>query len=481
MVFSSLTFLFYLLPITLIVYFILSFSRPLQNFWLFLVSLVFYAWGEPVYIVLLLVSIVSNYLIGLLVGKYRLDRPKIAKGGVVLACVINLGILFVFKYLGFVCESINTAAGSSIVPVLQIALPIGISFFTFQALSYVIDVYRGDSEVQKNPFWVGLYIAFFPQLVAGPIVKYKSIAKQINDRKFSADVFSRGVTRFATGVAKKVLLANNLAVIVDDIFNLTATGKDNYSVPVLMAWLGAICYTMQIYMDFSGYSDMAIGLGQMFGFQFEENFNYPYISKSIGEFWRRWHISLGTWFKEYVYFPLGGSRVSNMDIMVRNTLVVWLLTGIWHGANWTFLFWGLVNFVFLIFERLVRWDKIEIPNFWKHIYCMLIITVSWVMFRADSLYQLSEYFGNMFGTNMNGFYSATTGAFVKEYAIVLFFSVLFCMPVAPWCRKKVDQLQNKFAAVSLNMLHIVALMGVFTVSVISLIKGGYNPFIYFNF
>ena len=337
----------------LIIYYLFFFCRPVQNIWLFAASLIFYAWGEPVYVLLLIGSIVANYILGLFEENWRDKNPKFAKIGIVVACVVNLGLLFIFKYFNFVTTTINDIIGKDILDVPEIVLPIGISFFTFQALSYVIDIYRGDTHAQKNPLYVGLYISFFPQLIAGPIVRYKTIAEQINNRKSDFSLFTTGTTRFAVGLSKKVLLANNLAVVVDVIFNLTQTTKQYYSVPVLMAWLGAICYTLQIYMDFSAYSDMAIGLGQMFGFQFEENFNYPYITKSIGEFWRRWHISLGTWFKEYVYFPLGGSRTKNRDQMVRNTFIVWLLTGIWHGAYWTFLFWGLYNFAFIILERLI--------------------------------------------------------------------------------------------------------------------------------
>ena len=465
----------------LIIYYLFFFCRPVQNIWLFAASLIFYAWGEPVYVLLLIGSIVANYILGLFEENWRDKNPKFAKIGIVVACVVNLGLLFIFKYFNFVTTTINDIIGKDILDVPEIVLPIGISFFTFQALSYVIDIYRGDTHAQKNPLYVGLYISFFPQLIAGPIVRYKTIAEQINNRKSDFSLFTTGTTRFAVGLSKKVLLANNLAVVVDVIFNLTQTTKQYYSVPVLMAWLGAICYTLQIYMDFSAYSDMAIGLGQMFGFQFEENFNYPYITKSIGEFWRRWHISLGTWFKEYVYFPLGGSRTKNRDQMVRNTFIVWLLTGIWHGAYWTFLFWGLYNFAFIIVERLIGFEKNEGHNILKHIYSLIVITFGWVLFRADTLYELNEYIGNMFGLNNNGIYNARTGMFVKEYALVIVFSILFSMPIARICRERVDAMKNTIARISLRGLYVVGLITVVFLSVVSMVKGGYNPFIYFNF
>ncbi|ADL34254.1 acyltransferase MBOAT family [Butyrivibrio proteoclasticus B316] len=481
MVFSSIPFLLYFLPIVLLVYYAFSFCRPVQNIWLFIASIVFYAWGEPVYVILLLASILVNYILGLFEQSIRDKNDKAAKAGIVVACLVNLGLLFVFKYLTFILTSVNDFAGMELIQVPDIRLPIGISFFTFQALSYVIDIYRKDTDAQKNPLYVGLYIAFFPQLIAGPIVRYKTIAEQIKSRKSTLDLFANGTTRFAVGISKKVLLANNIAIVADTIFRLTQTTKEYYSVPVTMAWLGGICYTLQIYMDFSAYSDMAIGLGQMFGFCFEENFNYPYITKSIGEFWRRWHISLGTWFKEYVYFPLGGSRVKNKDKMVRNTLIVWILTGIWHGAYWTFIFWGIYNLIFIIFERVVSFEKIEGHDFLKHIYSLVVIMFGWIMFRADTLYELGEYFANMFGLTNNAFYNARVGMFLKEYALVIIFSIVFSMPVARICREKLEKMENGALKIGLKSAYVVGLTAAFTFSVISMVKGGYNPFIYFNF
>lgn len=353
MLFSSVIFLFYFLPIVFISYYLLSFSKTLQNILLFFVSLFFYAWGEPYYVVLLIFSICLNYCLGLLIQKYHTDKNK-KKIFLIIACICNVGLLFIFKYLYFTVSTLSSIFGFAY-SLKPITLPVGISFFTFQALSYVIDIYRQDAKAQKNIMYVGLYIAFFPQLIAGPIVRYTSIEKQIQERKINMRKLSVGVCRFIGGLAKKVLLSNSLAIVVDYCFE----ASKYQSISVVVAWIGAICYCMQLYYDFSGYSDMAIGLGLMFGFDFDENFNYPFVSKSISEFWRRWHISLSTWFKDYVYFPLGGSRVENNSIMVRNLLIVWSLTGLWHGANWTFVIWGLYNFVFIFIEKLIHFEKIK--------------------------------------------------------------------------------------------------------------------------
>ncbi|WP_293982566.1 MBOAT family protein [uncultured Clostridium sp.] len=481
MVFSSIVFLFYFLPIVLIGNYILCFSRRLQNLWLFVTSIFFYAWGEPLYVAVLLLSICVNYVIGIIVSKYRDKNRNYAKFFVFIACLLNLSNLFIFKYLGFVIDMINEIVGKDIIVFEKLSMPIGISFFTFQALSYVIDIYRKDAEVQKNPILVGLYIAFFPQLVAGPIVRYKTIAEQMQTRKFNINQFCTGICRFVVGLSKKILLANNLAIIVDNIYNLTETGKHLYDVSISMAWLGSIAYTLQIYMDFSGYSDMAIGLGQMFGFQFEENFNYPYITKSISEFWRRWHISLSTWFKEYVYFPLGGSRVKNKDKMIRNLLIVWLLTGIWHGASMTFIAWGLYNFIFIFCERLIGFDKKNSHPVLRHIYALVIINFGWVLFRSDDFYVLSQYLSNMFGLNNNSFYSNETGMIIREYALVLIASIVFSMPTSKIIRAKIQKSKNKLLVLGMRVGYPVALTCTISLCVLCLVKGGYNPFIYFNF
>ncbi len=481
MVFSSLEFLLYFLPITFIGYFILSFSVTLQNIWLLIVSIFFYAWGEPVYVIVLIISILINYISGLIIGVSQNRKEKAAKVVVILAVVINLGILFAFKYLGFFVEIINSAAGTTFLPVPEIVLPIGISFYTFQAMSYVIDVYRKDSKVQKNLFYLGLYVVFFPQLVAGPIVRYNTIEEYIHHRKFSLNQLTAGITRFAVGMVKKILLSNNLAIVVDTVYDLVETGNDLYSTSLVMAWIGAVFYMLQIYYDFSGYSDMAIGLGKMFGFEFEENFNYPYISKSIGEFWRRWHISLGTWFKEYVYFPLGGSRVKNKDVMVRNTAVVWILTGLWHGASWNFILWGVYNLFFILLERITGFEKSKVPNSIKYIYSNFIVLIGWVIFRAENLYILSEMVSNMFLLNNNHFCDSTAIMILKEYWMVLIPAIVFSMPIAPYLRKRLIEKQKWFISVPLRIIYISLLAIFFVVCFITTIRGGYNPFIYFNF
>lgn len=480
MLFTSISFVFYFLPVVLLLYYVFSFSRLFQNILLFIASLVFYAWGDVKYLFLMLFSILMNTGLGYLVDRHRYKRKR-AKAIMYIACALNLGILFVFKYLNFVVRNVNDLIGSDVIVVRNIMLPIGISFFTFQALSYVVDVYRNDAKVEKNPFYVGLYIAFFPQLIAGPIIRYNTVAKQIHLRMSSYKKFSIGCTRFVTGFCKKIILANNFAIIADNIFDLSKIGTSVYQVPVCMAWLGAIAYTLQIFFDFSAYSDMAIGLGLMFGFEFEENFNYPYISKSISEFWRRWHISLSTWFKEYVYFPLGGSRVENQDKMVRNTFIVWLLTGIWHGAEWTFILWGLCNFVFIMLERMFKFEDSKIPGIIKNIYTMFVIVIGWVLFRAENLTLVREYFANMFGANYNGFINDFTIMIVREYAVFFIIGFILCTPIAKRFNKLcVDgkmKLVNKCAVI----VYPIVLMILFLISVSYLVIGSYNPFIYFNF
>ncbi|HAU86400.1 MAG TPA: membrane-bound O-acyltransferase family protein [Lachnospiraceae bacterium] len=470
MLFSSIIFLFYFLPVVLVLYYGTFWSRRLQNTLLLLVSLFFYGWGEPKYVFLMIGSIVFNYVMGMLIHRYQ------KRFLLVLTIVGNLGVLFVFKYLSFFVRNLNAATDYRYqLSVPNIVLPIGISFFTFQAMSYVIDVYRKNVKVQKNPFYLGLYVSFFPQLIAGPIVRYAAIEEQIMNRKETWQKFSAGSCRFIMGLSKKVLISNNMAVIADRIF--TMQGQQH--IPVSLAWLGAIAYTLQIYYDFSGYSDMAIGLGLMFGFKFEENFNYPYISRSIGEFWRRWHISLGTWFKEYVYFPLGGSRGANKDKMVRNMLVVWALTGIWHGAEWTFVFWGLFNFVFLMLERLLDFESSDIPSVIKHVYCMLLVTLGWVLFRSTDLIQAGRYIADMFGFGKEGLSSQYTWMFIRENIVFLMAGIIFSMPIAQKTNAYIYKQKSRYQV--LEACYPFAVIALFIISISYLVKGTYNPFIYFNF
>lgn len=478
MLFPSIVFLFYFFPVVLVLYYSLfRWSIRLQNLLLLLASLLFYAWGEPKNVLLLLASCVMNWLFGLLIHQWK----RMAKPLLLITCVLNLGVLGYYKYLHFILDNIHAAAGRKLFEEPEIALPIGISFFTFQAMSYVIDVYRGKVEVQKNPLYVALYIALFPQLIAGPIVRYSTIEDQLLNRSHSLAGFSDGVWRFIQGLAKKVLLANSFAGIADQIYGITLAGHELLKVPVLLAWLGSFAYTLQICFDFSGYSDMAIGLGKMFGFTFEENFNFPYISRSIGEFWRRWHISLGTWFREYVYFPLGGSRVESKDLMVRNLLIVWVLTGLWHGASWTFVLWGLLNFLCIFLERLFLFERWKGPGWAKHLYTMFMVNLGWVLFRSESFYQFSEYIGNMFGWNENGVYSDMVWMFLREYAVFWTAGILSCIPFMAWLKKRRFMERLQTAQILDVMVYPAGMLGIFAVCVIYLVKGGYNPFIYFNF
>ncbi|SMC76013.1 MBOAT family O-acyltransferase [Papillibacter cinnamivorans] len=470
MLFSSAVFLFVFLPCVLAGYYILfRWNRTLQNVFLLLASLFFYAWGEPWFVLVMIASILVNYGFGLWVSVCR-TRPRAARLAITAMLAVNLGILFVYKYLGFTVRNINLLFSSKL-SVPSLVLPIGISFFTFQAISYVLDVYRGRGEAQKNPLNVGLYISFFPQLIAGPIVKYETVAQQIRDRKETWEDFSAGVCRFILGLGKKVLLANTLALVAEKAFNL---GGGNLSVS--FAWMGALAYTFQIYFDFSGYSDMAIGLGRMFGFHFLENFNYPYISRSITEFWRRWHISLSTWFRDYVYFPLGGSRVQSKARLVFNLFVVWLLTGIWHGANWTFICWGLFYFILITAEKLTGFDRrLQRRGFLPHLYTMLLVVCGWVMFRADSMAAAAEYLKAMFGLQGNGLWDANTMLYVLENRWFFPAAVLFSLPTAKWLGARFSD-KPVF-----GFLYAAGLLLILAVSVSYIIKGSYNPFIYFNF
>lgn len=465
MVFSSTTFLFLFLPIVLIAYYnqIIK-SLPFKNAVLIVSSIFFYAWGEPVYVLLMLGSILVNWALGLIVDKNR--ENKKSKVALTVSVIVNIGMLFVFKYLTFTLENVNAILHTDI-NTLNITLPIGISFFTFQAMSYVIDVYRGNGEVQKNPCNVALYISFFPQLIAGPIVRYQTIADQIKSRHENFDDFTNGTYRFMIGFVKKVLIANNVAIVADGIF-------DSKVGSVSSAWLGALAYTLQILFDFSGYSEMAIGLGKMFGFNFLENFDYPYISKSVSEFWRRWHISLGTWFRDYVYFPLGGSRVQKKSRLVFNLFVVWTLTGIWHGANWTFLVWGLFYFVILTLEKLTGFP--EKLGFFSHIYTMLLVIIGWVIFRAKDITSAWSYLKDMFGFGSLPFYDDTTLFYLSNYKFFFIFGAICCFPIIRALKKKINTDKPVYTVV-----WGILLIALFLISVTYTIKGTYNPFIYFNF
>lgn len=464
MLFSSEVFLFVFLPAVLLGYYILKpLGKPLQNIFLLIASLIFYAWGEPRFVIIMITSIVANYIFGLLVGRFK-DKKGIKRLFLILSIIYNVSILFVFKYLVFSVTNINSIFSLHL-PVPNIVLPIGISFFTFQSMSYVFDVYKGTEESQKNIIDLSLYIALFPQLIAGPIVRYNTVAYQIRHRQESVSMFSEGVPRFILGLFKKVMLANTLALVSDKAFSLPA---GELSLP--FAWLGALCYTLMIFYDFSGYSDMAIGLGKMFGFEFEENFNYPYISKSVSEFWRRWHMSLGTWFRDYIYFPMGGSRVKTKKRLVLNLFTVWFLTGVWHGANWTFVLWGLFYFVFLTLEKLYQ-DKFQkIPAAVQYIYTMLCVIFGWVLFRADNVGAALSYMKAMIIPS--GIDGSLALLHLKEHGLAIFLGLIMATP-------HLQSFVEKHKG--FPILRIFACIVMFVLSAIYIIKGGYNVFIYFNF
>lgn len=466
MVFSSLIFLFLFLPCVLFGYYVLfGNSRTIQNIFLLISSLVFYAWGEPKFVLIMIVSIIVNWYFAIIIHKNR-ENASNARLILFFMLTFNLIIMFIFKYLMFTLNTINSIFKTHIL-ISKIALPIGISFFTFQAISYVIDVYRQHGKVQQNPLNVGLYIAFFPQLVAGPIVRYETIAEQIDNRKESLEGFAYGIKRFIVGMGKKVVIANNLALVAEKSFKL------NENLSVAMAWLGAIAYTFQILYDFSGYSDMAIGLGKMFGFKFLENFNYPYISKSISEFWRRWHISLGSWFRDYVYFPLGGSKVSTRTRLVFNLFVVWLLTGIWHGANWTFIVWGMMYFVLITIEKLTRFDK-KI-GFIGHIYTLFFVILGWVIFNSATVTSAFIYIGVMLGNSKIGLVDGMAKLYMHDYSIYFIFAVMFSTPLFSKVKKEIKCITIK------NILEILLLGLILFFSMLCIVGNSYNPFIYFNF
>lgn len=485
MLFSSIVFIFIFLPAVLLVYYgLLRRSRRLQNAFLCVASLFFYAWGEPRFVLVMLLSIVVNWAFGLAVGSSReKGRMRAAAAYTASDIIFNLAIIFIFKYLMFTVTSLNRFAGTDL-PVPDIALPIGISFFTFQAMSYVIDVYRGKGEYQKNILNVGLYISLFPQLIAGPIVRYETVAAEITDRRETLEDFTSGCRRFMTGMAKKVLIANNAAVVADQAFKMLDGGSfyGAHGLSWAMAWLGIAAYTLQIFFDFSGYSDMAIGLGRMFGFHFLENFNYPYISLSVTEFWRRWHISLGTWFRDYLYIPLGGNRTKTAARHLFNIFMVWLCTGIWHGANWTFIVWGLLFFILLVFEKYSGFDVRDEKgrhHFVKHIYLLLAVMCGWVIFRADSLGDAAAYLRIMFTPTA----SPVDGAalfYAREYWMFLAAGILFSTPAVPKLMKKLEE-RGGIARTAVSAVEVLAVTALFIVSVSYLVKSSYNPFIYFNF
>ncbi len=477
MIFSSLVFLYIFLPAVLVLL-ALCWKSSYQNLILFLASLVFYAWGGISFTMILIGSILLNYVAGLIIDKY----PKSSKITLTIAIVLNLGMLGYFKYANFFVDNLNvltTLFGFSSITVSKVILPIGISFFTFQGISYLADVYRKTVTVQRNPIILGTYIALFPQLIAGPIIRYNTLESQFLKRQFCWENLFSGIKRFIFGLARKVLIANQLAVIADEMF-----ARSSSDLTPLMAWIGIVCYALQIYHDFAGYSDMAIGLGKMFGFDFPENFNFPYIAQSIQDFWRRWHITLSAWFKDYLYIPLGGNRCSRRRLLL-NLYIVFFCTGLWHGASWNFVIWGLLHGTFLVIERIglnKTLTKIASPP--RHLYTLIIVLVAWVFFRADTLPTAFDYVKTLFFINRGTLDNALLIKYVAPSTISIFvIAILGSTPLFSRLWQSVSA-WNKKRSVTMTLQYSVlclALIGVMVAVTCLLCVGSYNPFIYYRF
>lgn len=465
MLFTSISFLYYFLPALIIIYFITP--KKYKNIILLIASLLFYFYGEPKYVFLMIAEIVIAYIGAILIDKYKNQSKNI----LIITLFIHVFLLIIFKYTDFIIQTINDISNANI-KLLNIALPIGISFYTFQIISYVIDVYNGKVKVQKNIINLATYVSLFPQLVAGPIVRYQTVEKELDDRVHSFNNFAYGIRRFSIGLAKKVLIANALGELCTKAFVLNET-------TVIFYWIFGISYMLQLYFDFSAYSDMAIGLGRIFGFNFPENFNYPYISKSITEFWRRWHISLGTWFKDYVYIPLGGNRDGKYK-QIRNILIVWLLTGIWHGANWTFLIWGLLFGIILIIEKIFLNKFMEkLPSFIKRIYVLFIVMILFIIFNAENMSVALTNIKGLFGMNGEVFVNDYTLHYLKSYLPLLIISLF---GTTPFIKILIDKLRkNKYANNIINILEPILIVMILVVVTSYLIDNSYNPFLYFRF
>jgi len=467
MVFSSLPFLFIFLPITLLFFYLAPWK--LKNIVLLIFSLIFYAWGEPIYIILMIFTSFINYSAALKIEKY----PKRKKLILSLSIIISLFLLGFYKYGNFFIENINNLFSLSI-DYLELSLPIGISFYTFQAISYVIDVYRNDVISEKNFFTFLTYISMFPQLIAGPIVRYKTINEELHNRKITYEKVTTGFLRFIRGLGKKVLLANTIGNLVSEISLI-----ENNS--IVLSWTLIIAFALQIYFDFSGYSDMGIGLGKMLGFSFLENFNYPYISTSITDFWRRWHISLSSFFKDYVYIPLGGNRVNKIR-NIRNILIVWLLTGFWHGAEWNFICWGLYYGIILLIEKFVLKDFLaKLPQFFKHLYSIFLILLGWCIFYFEDMSMLILQLKNMFGFNNINFITNDTLYYLKNYIAILIIGVILSTPICKIISSKLANILNKKLKILIFILTLILYISIYFLSIIYLVDSTYNPFLYFRF
>ena len=470
MLFSSITFLFLFLPITLLIYYLAP--EKLRNVVLLICSLFFYAWGEPIYIGLMILSILFNYACGLDIGN-SLDDPIKAKRGIVFSVVVNLLILGFFKYYGFVVENLNAILPFAI-PYRVLSLPIGISFYTFQAMSYVIDVYRKRVKPQKNLIHFAVYVSMFPQLIAGPIVRYADVEQQLRHRSINANKFGDGIFFFIRGLAKKVILANTVGEIFTAI-----SGLEFGTFSMLTAWIGCAAYTFQIYFDFGGYSDMAIGLGKMFGFEFLKNFDYPYTAQSITDFWRRWHISLSTWFREYVYIPLGGNRAGQTRTMI-NLMIVWGLTGLWHGAAWNFVAWGIYYGILLVLEKFVYGHAIEkLPKILRHIYTLVLVMIGWVFFSSPSLSHAFRYIGAMFGMGVRGIADSQALYYMCSNWLLLLVCIIASSSLGYNLMNRISY--NKKNGAGRKLVSCTMYMLIFLLSLTFLITATYNPFLYFRF
>lgn len=460
MVFSSIPFIFFFFPLCLLFYYIVPFK--LKNYVLLFFSLVFYAWGEPVYVFLMIFSCLFNYLCGIFMEKFEKKKKLI----LILCVIINILLLGFYKYGNFAIENINSILNLNINK-LDISLPIGISFFTFQTMSYVIDVYRKEVKVSHNFFTFTTYVSMFPQLIAGPIVRYETVEKELEKREINFENYQNGLIRFLEGLFKKVLIANTTGFL----WNIISSNTYN---SVLTSWLGIIAFSIQIYFDFSGYSDMAIGMGKMLGFNYLENFNYPYIATSITDFWRRWHISLSSWFRDYVYIPLGGSRCKKI-INIRNILIVWLLTGIWHGASWNFIIWGLYFGLILIVEKYILKKQLEkLPLFFKHLYSILLIIIGWLIFAFEDMSLFTNYFKSLIGIN-NKFIDNNFMFYLTNYGFVIIIGIVFSTPIYKEIKEKINK--NNWLKIILYLIYLL----LFIITISFIVSDTYNPFLYFRF
>ena len=463
MVFSSITFLFYFLPIVLIIYYLIP--NKYKNIVLLISSFIFYFYGEPKNIYIMILSILATYIFGILIDKYK--KTKYSKIFLILSIFINIGLLIYFKYADFIIKNINLWLSNKI-DLIHVILPIGISFYTFQLISYIVDVYRGEAKVQKNIIKLATYISLFPQLIAGPIVRYTTIENQLENREYNMKNFSIGVRRFIIGLGKKVMIAN----VMGNLINIFLVSDEK---SVLFYWLYAIALMIQIYFDFSGYSDMAIGLGKMLGFDFPENFNYPYIATSITDFWRRWHISLSSWFRDYIYIPLGGNRVSKIKL-IRNIIIVWMLTGLWHGAEWNFVIWGLYFGVLLIIEKvfLLKWLQ-KIPKVISRIYTLFIVMISFIIFNGEGISTILENIGGLFKFVSIPLITNESMYYLKSYIIVIILGIIGATPI---CK---NILTNEKLKKIVNILEPIYLLLIFIICTSYIVDGSFNPFLYFRF